>query len=71
VPFSRCGQQTISGSWDKTARQWDLKAGKDIEEARGVYERRVWAVAVSRNDRWIATDGDRGERRACEVETGI
>ncbi|KAG2741417.1 hypothetical protein P692DRAFT_20880106 [Suillus brevipes Sb2] len=30
------GQRMISGSWDRTTRQWDVKAGKEIEEARGV-----------------------------------
>lgn len=35
--------------WDKTARRWRLKAGKDIEEARDVCEEEVWSVAVSRD----------------------
>ncbi|KIK46553.1 hypothetical protein CY34DRAFT_772271 [Suillus luteus UH-Slu-Lm8-n1] len=64
----------ISGFEDKIARQWDLKVGKEIEEARGVCEGDVCAVAVSRNGRWVATGGgydDRRELRACEVETGI
>jgi len=64
----------ISGSHDRTARLWDLKTGKEIEEARGVCEGSVYAVAVSRNGRWVATgggNGDRGKLQACEVETGI
>jgi WD40 repeat protein len=65
------GQRMISGSGDKTARQWDLKTGKEIEEARGVCEGNVLAVAVSRNGRWVATGSGRGELKACEVETGI
>ncbi|KIK31787.1 hypothetical protein CY34DRAFT_814520 [Suillus luteus UH-Slu-Lm8-n1] len=40
------GERMISGSWDKTTRQWDLKARKEIEEARGVCKGRVWAVAA-------------------------
>ncbi|KAG1811635.1 WD40-repeat-containing domain protein [Suillus variegatus] len=68
-------QRIISGSWDKTTRQWDLKVGKEIEEARGVCEGQVWAVAVSKDGRWVVTasggDGDRAELKACEVETGI
>ncbi|KAG1859349.1 quinon protein alcohol dehydrogenase-like superfamily [Suillus subalutaceus] len=63
------GQRMISGSYDKTTRQWDLKVGKEIEEARDVFEKNVYAVAVSRNGRWIVTGG--GELKACEVETGI
>ncbi|KIK32993.1 hypothetical protein CY34DRAFT_63924, partial [Suillus luteus UH-Slu-Lm8-n1] len=68
------GQRMISGSGDKTAQQWDLKAGKEIVESRGVCEESVWAVAVSRNGRWFATGGgnwNTTELRACEVETGI
>jgi WD40 repeat protein len=68
------GQRMISGSQDKTTRQWDVKAGKEIEEARGVCEGYVCVVAVSRNGRWVATgggDGSRGEVKVCEVETGI
>ncbi|KAG1760176.1 WD40-repeat-containing domain protein [Suillus occidentalis] len=65
------GQRMISGSDDKTARQWDLKAGKEIEEARSDCKGSVWAVAVSRNGRWVATGGDDKELKVCEVETGI
>ncbi|KAG2361614.1 quinon protein alcohol dehydrogenase-like superfamily [Suillus spraguei] len=68
------GQRIISGSLDKTTRQWDLKAGKEIEGAKEVFEKRVCAVAVSRDGRWIVTaDGDwnGGRLKACEVETGI
>jgi WD40 repeat protein len=60
----------ISGSWDKTTRQWDLKAGKEIEGARDVCEGHVLAVAVSQDGRWVVTGGG-GELKACEVETGI
>jgi WD40 repeat protein len=69
------GLRMISGSKDKTARQWDLKTGKEIEEARDVCEGWVRAVAVSRNGRWVATSGgggwDTAGLKVCEVETGI
>jgi WD40 repeat protein len=68
------GQRMVSGSLDKTTRQWDLKAGKEIEEAQSVCEGIVYAVAVSRNGRWVATGGgnwNSAELKACEVETGI
>ncbi|KAG2120391.1 hypothetical protein DEU56DRAFT_114266 [Suillus clintonianus] len=70
------GQRMISGTEDGTTRQWDLKAGREIEEARDVWNKRleVWAVAVSRDGRWVVTaggDDDTGELKACEVETGI
>ncbi|KIK43128.1 hypothetical protein CY34DRAFT_59248, partial [Suillus luteus UH-Slu-Lm8-n1] len=70
------GQRLISGSFDKTARKWDLRTGKEIVEARGDCEWMVVAVAVSRNGRWVATGGINWntmdpELKACEVETGI
>jgi WD40 repeat protein len=34
ISYVADGQQMISGSDDKTARQWDLKAGREIEGAR-------------------------------------
>jgi WD40 repeat protein len=75
VSYFPDGQRMISGSWDRTVRQWDLKTGKEIVEARGVYEEEVLAVEVSRNGRWVATGSGGFEGgpvlKACEVETGI
>jgi WD40 repeat protein len=68
------GQRMISGSWDKTAWQWDLQAGKEIEEARNFCERGIWAVAVSRDGRWAITGGGGlgdGELKVIELDTGI
>ncbi|KAG2066071.1 WD40 repeat-like protein [Suillus decipiens] len=67
------GQRIISASDDKTTRQWDLKKGKEIEDARVVFENWVRAVVVSRDGRWIVTGGghyDRAELKVCEVEIG-
>ncbi|KAG1830396.1 WD40-repeat-containing domain protein [Suillus variegatus] len=68
------GRRMISGSWDKTIRQWELQEGKEIEEACNVCERGIWAVAVSRDGRWVITGGGglgHGELKVVEVETGI
>jgi WD40 repeat protein len=68
------GKRMISGSFDKTTRQWDLEAGKEIEGARDVCEGTVWEVAVSQDGRWVVTGGgqhDSVELKVCEVETGI
>lgn len=64
----------ISGSWDKSALQWDLQTGKEIQEARNICERGIWTVAVSRDGRWAITGGGglgHGELKVIEVETGI
>jgi WD40 repeat protein len=68
------GKRMISGSYDKTTRQWDMQTGKEIEKARDVCEWDVKAVAVSRDGRWVVTGGGdypHGELKASDVETGI
>ncbi|KAJ8579348.1 WD40 repeat-like protein [Rhizopogon salebrosus TDB-379] len=67
------GKRMISGSYDKTTRQWDMQTGKEIDKARGVCEWDVRVVAVSRDSRWVITAGGdkHGEFKACEIETGI
>ncbi|KAJ8591401.1 WD40 repeat-like protein [Rhizopogon salebrosus TDB-379] len=70
------GKRMVSGSWDKTSRQWDLQAGVELEEVRDTCDDEVRAVAVSRNGRWVITvtnnhDGDSDQVKACEVKTGI
>ncbi|KAG2742757.1 hypothetical protein P692DRAFT_20839174 [Suillus brevipes Sb2] len=64
------GQRMISGSQDRTARQWDLKEGKEIEEVREVGEEEVRAVAVSRDSRWVVTSvtGGGDVDRAAELK---
>ncbi|KAJ8582856.1 WD40 repeat-like protein [Rhizopogon salebrosus TDB-379] len=68
------GKRMISGSYDKTTRQWDMQSGREIEKAREVCGWDVRAVALSRDGRWVITAGGdytRGELKACEMETGI
>ncbi|KAG2118201.1 WD40-repeat-containing domain protein [Suillus discolor] len=61
----------ISGSDDKTIRRWDLREGKEIEEAREVYKNRIYGVRVSRDGRWVVTAGYSLGLKVSEVETGI
>jgi WD40 repeat protein len=72
------GKQMFSGCRDGTSRRWDLETGKEIEEARDVCEQDIWAVAVSRDGRWVVTSiakdplGDHpGEIKARDVERGV
>jgi WD40 repeat protein len=71
-------QKMLSGSSDKTARLWDLRAGKEIEGTRVVCEQEVNAVAVSSDGRWVVTAGGEvyphdipGELKVYEMKTGI
>ena len=66
------GKRMISVCKDKTIRQWDLHAGKEIEEVRDVYE--GIPAEVSRDGRWVMTVGGDEEYvglKAYEIETGI
>jgi len=70
------GKRIISVSYDKTIRQWDLQAGKEIEEVQDVYEGEIRELVVSRDRRWIMIAGGDEEckpkeLKAYEVETGI
>jgi WD40 repeat protein len=68
------GKRMISGSDDRTTRQWDMQTGKEIEKTQDIYEWDVIEVAVSRDGRWVITASgvdQHGELKACEVETGI
>jgi len=69
------GKRIISVSFlDKTIRQWDLQAGKEIEEVRDVYEGEPLLADVSRDGRWVITRGgdiEYPKLKACEIETGI
>jgi WD40 repeat protein len=74
ISYSPDGKQMVSGSWDGTTRRWNVQAGKEIEDVRDVCGWAVFAVAVSRNGRWVIIAGgdtERGELKACEVETGM
>ncbi|OAX30727.1 WD40 repeat-like protein, partial [Rhizopogon vinicolor AM-OR11-026] len=73
------GKQIISGSRDKTVRRWDLEEGKEVEEARDVYEQQVTTLAVSRDGRKLLASGsgnavwiwrlDTGKSVACPLKT--
>ncbi|KAG1904521.1 uncharacterized protein F5891DRAFT_746997 [Suillus fuscotomentosus] len=61
------GKQMISRSRDKTIRRWDLREGKEIEEAREVCGNGIDAVG----GRWVVSAGYTLGLKVSEVETGI
>ncbi|KAG1755352.1 hypothetical protein EDB19DRAFT_1901571 [Suillus lakei] len=73
------GKRMISASSeDKTTRQWDLQAGKEIEEVRDVCEQETRKMALSGDGRWVVTstyiwgkDHSIGKLQARDVETRI
>ena len=70
------GKRIISVSFEETVRQWDLQAGKEIEEVRSACEGNIYLAVVSRDGQWVMTSGgdeeyNLKELKACEIETGI
>jgi WD40 repeat protein len=72
------GKQMFSGSRDGTSLRWDLETGKEIDETRDVCEQNIWAVAVSRDGRWVVTSigedqssDPPGEIKACDVKAAV
>ena len=57
VAVSRDGRWLVTGSWDNTARLWDLTAAEPQTTARvlGGHEDIVTAVAISPAGRWLVT----------------
>ncbi|KAG2339310.1 WD40 repeat-like protein [Suillus weaverae] len=72
------GQRMISGSWDKTTRQWDLKAGKEIEEARDTgivktfkgHSRQIFCIDISADNTLLASGSLDATARIWNLETG-
>ncbi|KIK37294.1 hypothetical protein CY34DRAFT_63223, partial [Suillus luteus UH-Slu-Lm8-n1] len=69
------GEGMVSASSDKTTRQWDLRTGKEIEEARDIVEQELRTLVVSRDGQWIVTSSFTvehiGTLQACDVKTRI
>ncbi|KAG2115852.1 WD40-repeat-containing domain protein [Suillus discolor] len=77
--FPLNGKGILGASNDKTTRQWDLRNGKEIEEARDVREPQTQMMALSGDGQWVVTSRlpsvasyiDVGKVEARNVETKI
>lgn len=63
VAFSPSGDRFVTGSWDHSARVWDLATGRAVlKVGRDVHKRFVNAATFSPDGKWLATADDRTVR---------
>jgi len=53
VAFSPDGQRIVTGSWDKTAKVWEVASGRELFTLKG--NDAIWSVAFSRDGQRIVT----------------
>lgn len=53
--FDRSGRWLVTGSYDQTARLWDLQAPSPTSQVIATHASSVSTVAISHDDRWIFT----------------
>ncbi len=69
VAFSTDGHLIATGSWDKTARLWDVTGGSQVRVLRG-HTGHVREVAFSPNGRFVLTGSRDGTARVWDTATG-
>jgi WD40 repeat protein len=60
VAFSPDGKYALSGSWDKTIKQWDIASGREVRTFYGTAK--VTSIAISLSGKYVISgDEDRGK----------
>jgi len=68
VAFSPDGKFVVSGSYDNTARVWDVATGKEVSRMTHKYV--VNTVAFSQDGKYVISGSQDGTVRVWEVATG-
>jgi WD40 repeat protein len=65
VAFTSNGKSLFSGSQDRTVRMWDIEQRK--KQFSMGFDSRVFSLALSPDDHWLAVGYEDGTIRVCEV----
>jgi WD40 repeat protein len=69
VAFSPAGKQVLTGSWDNTARLWDVETGREIRRFEG-HTRWIRSVAFSPDGKHVLTGSADGTERIWNIKDG-
>jgi len=69
VAFSVDGQRLASGSWDRTAKFWDVSTGQELGTVTSKMKE-VQALAFSRDGLWLATENSSNTVTLWDATTG-
>ncbi|QEG36789.1 WD40 domain-containing protein [Bythopirellula goksoeyrii] len=64
------GQWIVTGSWDQSAKIWDVQSGKAIRKLEGVHEGYVNSVQFSPDGKQVLTASDDSKAQLWDAATG-
>ena len=67
--FSPDGKYMLTGSWDNTARLWDVQTGKEVRQFIG-HTANIWTVEFSPDGRYVLTGSWDETSRLWDAQTG-
>ncbi len=65
------GRLLVTGSWDRSAKIWDIATGKALRKLDGVHQGYVNSVEFSPDGKLVLTGSDDGTARLWDIATGL
>ncbi len=64
------GKLLVTGSWDQSAKIWNIESGQAIRKLEGIHQGYVNSVEFSPDGQWVLTGSDDGTARLWNTATG-